>query len=105
MVKNMNSELKKMAVAEINNQCIKGTKNLVMGFANKTFVEQMDRLYTGYGKITPWDLMKNQDKMQTSYHIEEAIEILFDQINMGQELLIAVTSPFSDCQHVDMGIA
>ena len=101
----MNSELKKMAVSAINNQWIKGAKNLVMGFANKTFMERMDWLYTCYGKITLIHLMKNQDKMQTSYHVEGPIEILFDQINMGQELLIAVNSPLSDRKHSYIGIA
>ena len=91
MFKNISSDLNKMAVAAINDQCIKGAKNLIMGFAKNTLVEQMDWLYTCYGKITLRDLMKNQDKMQTSYHVEEAIEILFDEINTGQEFLIAVT--------------
>ena len=91
MFKNISSDLNKMAVAAINDQCIKGAKNWVMGCANKTLVEQMNWLYTRYGKIRLRDLMKNQDKMQTSYHVEEVIEIIFDEINTGQEFLIAVT--------------
>ena len=39
------------------------------------------------------------------YHVEEPIEILFDQLDMGLEFAIAGNSPFSDHQLADMGIA
>ena len=45
LVKNMNSALKKIVVADIDEQHIKGAKDLVMGYANKSFVELMDCLY------------------------------------------------------------
>ena len=42
LVKNMNSALKKIVVAASNNQWLKRAKDLVMGYANKKFVELVD---------------------------------------------------------------
>ena len=67
-----------------------------MGNGNKYFVEFMDQLYVIYGKITPGDLMKKQYTMQAAYQVEETIEIISNQIDMGQEFTIAGNSPFSD---------
>ena len=57
---------------------------MVMGYANKYFVELMDWLYVWYGQITPGDLMLNQEEMQATYNAEDPIEILFDQIETGK---------------------
>ena len=105
LVKIINRSLKKITVIEIDDQCLKGAKDMVMVFANKSFVELLDWLYIQYGQITPWDLMKDQDTMQTSYHVEEPTEILFNHIETGQEFTIAWNSPISDRQLADMGIA
>ena len=104
LVNNMNSSLKKIVVTAINEQWLKGANKLLMGYADKTFLEQMDWLYIHYGKIMPRDLIKNQDMMPTLYHVEEPIEILFDQIETGQECLITVNFPFSNRQLAGMGI-
>ena len=61
LVKNMNSAVKKSSVMTINKQCIKGAKDMVMGYANKYFVELMDCLYVSYEQITPGYLMQNQE--------------------------------------------
>ena len=39
---------------------------MVMGYANKSFVDLINGLYVQYGKITPGNLMGNQDKMQAT---------------------------------------
>ena len=49
LVKNINSSLNKMVVAAIDDQWLKGAKDLMMGYSNKTFVEIMDWLYIRYG--------------------------------------------------------
>ena len=49
--------------------------------------------------------MNDQDTIQESYHVKETIEILFDQIETGQEFVIAVNLPFYDRQLADMFIA
>ena len=49
--------------------------------------------------------MKNQDMMQTVYHVEYPIWILSDQINTGQWFSIAGNSPFSNIHLADLGIA
>ena len=49
----MNSALKKKTVAAINNQWIKGSKDMVMGYANKYFFKLMDWIYFRYGQIAP----------------------------------------------------
>ena len=43
--------------------------------------------------------------MQVMYNVEDKTEILFDQIETGQELSIAGNSPFYDHQLADMGVA
>ena len=60
LVKNMNSALKKIAVAAINDQYSKGEKHLVMGYATKYFVELGDWIYVRYSQMNPRDLMNNQ---------------------------------------------
>ena len=77
-VKNTKSTPKKFTTAVIDYQRIKGEKCLLMGNTNKTSVELIDWLYIRYRQIMPVDLMKKQDTIQTSYHVEEPIEILFD---------------------------
>ena len=49
--------------------------------------------------------MKDQNKIQESYHVKETIEILFDQIKTGQEFAIAGKYCFTDCQISDTGIS
>ena len=41
----MNSALKKIVVTSIDNQWIKGTKYMVMGYAKNSFIELMECLY------------------------------------------------------------
>ena len=44
----MNIFLKKIVVAAINNQWLKGAKDLILEYANKTFLELMYWLYIHY---------------------------------------------------------
>ena len=60
LVKNMNSSLKKIDVTDIDEQWIKGAKDMAMGYVNKYFVGLMDWMYVRYGQITPGYLMRNQ---------------------------------------------
>ena len=68
---------------------------MLIGYAKQTFLDLMDWLYICYGKIIHIYLIKNQDTMKTSYHVEELIEIIFDKIETVQETMIAGYSPFS----------
>ena len=101
----MNSPLKKIFVAAIDHQWIKGEKDMVMGYENKSFVELMDWLYVWYGQIRHVDLIPNQDEMQAMCNVEYPINILFVQMEKGQEFAIAGNSPFYDRQLADMGVA
>ena len=101
----MNSYLNKIVIRAIDEQRIKGTKYMVMGYANKSFLELMDWLYVKYGHITAGDLLKNKEDMQATYTVKDPIELLFDQIETGQESAVAGNSPFYDQQIVDMGVA
>ena len=58
-----------------------------------------------HGQITPRYLTRNQEKMQSTYNVEYSIEILFDQIDTGQEFAIARNPKCSDRQLADMGVA
>ena len=78
---------------------------MLMGYANKSFVELIDWIYVRYGQITPVDLTRNQGKMKSMYNVEDPIEILFYQMDTGQEFTIAGNSSFSDWQLADMGVA
>ena len=96
LVKNMNNSFKKIIVAAINKQWIKGAKDMVMGYANKSFVELMDWLYVRYDQIMPGYLMQNQENMKATYDVKDPIHILFDQIEMGYKFAVAGNPPFSD---------
>ena len=78
---------------------------MVMGYPNKYSVELMYWIYVRYVKIMTVDLMKNQDRIQSTYNVDDLIEILFDQMEMGQEFSIAGNYPFSDRQMAEMGVA
>ena len=52
LVKNMNSNLKKIFVAATNEKCIKVAKDMVMGYTDKSFVYLMDWIYARYVQIT-----------------------------------------------------
>ena len=52
LVKNMNSNLKKIFVAATNEKCIKVAKDMVMGYTDKSFVYMMDWIYARYVQIT-----------------------------------------------------
>ena len=67
LVKNMNSAFNNIIVAAIGNQWVKGSKNIVVGYANKSFVELMEWIYVSYGQITPGYLMRNQEKIQRQH--------------------------------------
>ena len=84
-VKNTNISLKIVYVKAIYNQCIKGAKDMVMGYPNKYSVELMYWIYVRYVKIMTVDLMNNQDRIQSTYNIDDLIEILFEQMEMVQE--------------------
>ena len=64
----------------------------------------MDWIYVRYVQITPRDLMRNQDKIQATYKAEELIEILFNQMETGQEFTMTRNTPFSERNLVDMGV-
>ena len=49
--------------------------------------------------------MKNQYTIQALYHMEDPIEILFNQIEMLPLFIIKVNYPFTDRQFADIGIA
>ena len=84
LVKNMNSALKKIVVAAMYDEWIKGQKYMVMVYANKYFMELRACLYGWYRQITPGDLTSNQDKIQATYNVEEPVEILFNHMKTGQ---------------------
>ena len=105
LFKNMNSVMKKIVVAGIDEQWLKRAKNIVGRYTNKTIVELMDWIYICYGQITLGELMKNQDTIQGLFHVEDSIEILFDQIKTGQEFEIVGKYCFTDCQISDTGIS
>ena len=43
--------------------------------------------------------------MKVTYNVKESIDIMFDQMKMGQDFTIAGKPPFSDRQLTDMGVA
>ena len=49
----MHSDLKKSVVAAIEEHWTKGTKEMVKGYTNKSFVKLMEWMYVKYGQITP----------------------------------------------------
>ena len=67
----MYSTPKKNVAVSINDQWIKGARDMVLGYANNSFVQLMDWFYIWYVQIMPRDLLINQDKMQTTYNIED----------------------------------
>ena len=79
----MNSALKRFFVTTILNECIKGAKDMVMGYAKQLLVELMDWLYIWYGQINPVYLMWNQYDMQATSSVKYLIDILFDQMETG----------------------
>ena len=85
LFRNIHSTLKKIVVAYINNQWIKGGKDMVMGHTNKSFVKLMHWLYVRYIKMTHVDLMRNQNKMRATYNVKYPMEILFDKMDIGQQ--------------------
>ena len=51
---------------------------MVIGYANKSFIDLMNWLYVRYGQITPGDHMWDQEYMEAKYNVEDSIDILFD---------------------------
>ena len=78
---------------------------MVMGYANKSFIDLMDWLYVRYGQITPGDLMQNQKDIQATYNTQDPIKTPFDKIKTGKEFAVAGNSPFSDHQLAEMGVS
>ena len=70
LVKNMNSAWRKLWPQKFDDQWLKGVKELVTGYENKTFVEPMYWIYINYRQITPGDITKNQYTMHTLYHVK-----------------------------------
>ena len=79
LVKNMNSALKKIVVVAIKKKCIKGAKDMVMGYVNKYFRELMDWIYLWYGHITPRDLILKQEGMQETYNFKYPLRSCWDR--------------------------
>ena len=52
-VKNTNSALNKIVFTAIGDQCIKGLKDMVIGYADKYFVELLDWLYIRFFQMPP----------------------------------------------------
>ena len=67
----MYSTPKKNVAVSIDDQWIKGARDMVLGYANNSFVQLMDWFYIWYVQIMPRDLLINQDKMQATYNIED----------------------------------
>ena len=56
----MNSAIKKIAIAAIRYQWIKGSKDMVMGYGNNSYMDLMDWLHVRYGQVMPGYLIRNQ---------------------------------------------
>ena len=65
----MYSTPKKNVAVSIDDQWIKGARDMVLGYANNSFVQLMDWFYIWYVQIMPRDLLINQDKMQATYNV------------------------------------
>ena len=100
----MNSALKKIFVADIDKQYIKGAKVIVMGYANRAFVKMVRWLYVRCFQITPGHHMRNQEDIEGTYNVKDPINIFFDQIDMVQELSVAGNVPFSNWKLADTGV-
>ena len=98
----MKSDLKKIAVADIDEQWIKGTKDMLMGYSNKYFVELMAWIYARYGQITLWGPDKKPGYDASSVSRGRPHRNYFNQIETFQEFAIAGNFPFSDRQLAGM---
>ena len=67
-------------------------------------MELTDWLYVRYGKITPINIIYNQNKTKEKYNIKDSINILFEHMETGQELEIEGNLPFSYRQLAEMCI-
>ena len=65
----------------------------------------MEWIYVRYGGILPRGLKMKQDKMQATYNTKYSIEIMFNQMEMGQEFAIAGNLPSFNRKMSDMGVA
>ena len=99
----VDAALKKQLIDATDVTYITAIKNRTTGFALVTTRTMIAHLYTNYGRITADTLTDNENKMKQDWDITTPIELLFDQIDEGQEYAAAGNEPYSDPQLVRIG--
>ena len=90
--------LKQQLIGAVDDIYLRGLQHRVYGFLNVTVIQMIYYLFQNYGKITPSDLVANEQRMKAPYDVSTPIEHLWAQIEDAIAFAGAADAPFSPIQ-------
>ena len=77
---------------------LKGITDRNVGPANVTIHDILAFLFRNYGNITQYDIEENDKKHKEKWDVNTPIEMIFDQIEDGQDYAAAAGQPYTSSQ-------
>jgi hypothetical protein len=98
---NMQNALKKQVIDAIEPIYLRSLRNRHVGYANHTIRDLITYLIDTYGLITPIDLKKNNDLLNTAWDPNTPFEYLVDQVEEAVEYADDGNQPFTAQQIIN----
>ena len=94
--------LKQQLLNAVDDIYVRTLRNRLTGFTSVTVRQLLEHLHLTYGRITPNDLIVNDNKMRTQYSADQPIEVLFSQLEDGVDYAAAGGQAYSPTQIVNL---
>jgi hypothetical protein len=99
---NIGKALKQQLLSAVDELYVRSLKNATTGFANVSVWQMLSHLLTTYGRVTPNDLLLNDQRMRTPYSIDQPLEVLIGQIEDAVTYAVAGNQGYTNTQIVNL---
>ena len=92
----METALKNQIVATFDELYLKTMQNEYTGFANVSTLDLLNHLFQRYGRVTPEDTHKNDERLKQSWDVTQPFEHLVEQIEEAVTYADAAREPYTN---------
>ena len=99
----LSNALKKQLIASVDDIYLAAIEQPYIGHANRTVLELFEHLYDTYAKISPSDLIRNNERMTQAWDPNQPFEFLVRQIQDAVDYAAHANTPYTAEQIVNTG--
>jgi hypothetical protein len=99
---NLGKALKQQLLTVVEDIYVRSLKHRTTGYANVSVWQMLAHLFATYGRVTPHDLLLNDQRMRTPYSIDQPLEVLISQIEDAVAYAVAGNQAYTDAQVVNL---